>query len=124
MRCFDKFSFYTSLSSLYCVPHSSVLSFTFHNVLYRSGLLTFFQSGSISIASYAIAGIATAEMSVHLSVTFWYCIKMNKGSVMISSTKKIRKTRSLSNAMHCTGQNVRKAQPLLRDRATRKPASF
>jgi len=31
-----------------------------------------------SIASYASAGVATAEMSVRLSVTFWYCIKTEK----------------------------------------------
>jgi len=43
----------------------------------------------VSIASYASAGIARAEMSVrlsvHLSVTLRYCIKAKKASVMISS---------------------------------------
>jgi len=47
-----------------------------------------------SIASYASAGIARAEMSVRLSVSIfvrlsvcpsvWCCIKINKASVMIS----------------------------------------
>ena len=43
----------------------------------------------VSIASYASAGIARAEMSVRPSVspsvTLRYCIKTKKGSVMISS---------------------------------------
>ena len=47
----------------------------------------------VSIASYASAGIARAEMSVRLSVclsvcpsvTLRYCIKTKKNSVMISS---------------------------------------
>ena len=50
-----------------------------------------------SIASYASADIAallqyscrrvgpSVRQSVRLSVTFWYCIKMNKATVMISS---------------------------------------
>jgi len=39
----------------------------------------------VSIASYASAGIARAEMSVCPSVTLRYCIKTKKASVMISS---------------------------------------
>ena len=43
----------------------------------------------VSIASYASAGIARAEMSIRLSVrpsvTLRYCIKTKKASVMISS---------------------------------------
>ena len=43
----------------------------------------------VSIAIYASAGIARAEMSVRPSVrltdTLWYCIKTKKASVMISS---------------------------------------
>jgi len=39
----------------------------------------------VSIASYASAGIARAEMSVRLSVTLRYCIKTKKASVTISS---------------------------------------
>ena len=41
----------------------------------------------VSIASYASAGIARAEMSVRLSVTHWYCIKTKKAvhDFMISS---------------------------------------
>jgi len=39
----------------------------------------------VSIASYASAGIARAEMSVRPSVTLRYCIKTKKASVMISS---------------------------------------
>jgi len=49
--------------------------------------VVFYQPGSI--ASYASAGIAKAEMSVPLSVrpsvTLRYCIKTKKASVMISS---------------------------------------
>jgi len=39
----------------------------------------------ISIASYASAGIARAEMSVCLSVTLRYCIKTKTASVMVLS---------------------------------------
>ena len=39
----------------------------------------------VSIASYASAGIARAEMSVRPSVTLRYCIKTKKAIVMISS---------------------------------------
>jgi len=39
----------------------------------------------VSIASYASAGIAGAEMSVCLSVTLRYCIKTKKARVVISS---------------------------------------
>jgi len=54
-------------------------------------LITFYQR--VSIASYASAGIARAEMSVCLSVrlsvrpsvTLRYCIKTKKASIMISS---------------------------------------
>ena len=46
-------------------------------------IIRFYQR--VSIASYASAGIARAEMSVRLSVTLRYCIKTKKASVMIFS---------------------------------------
>jgi len=55
----------------------------FTTVWHMLTLYSFYQH--VSIASYASAGIARAEMSVRLSVTLWYCIKMKKASVMISS---------------------------------------